>query len=61
LLVEVPTTHHSTAFLLLGDSFGWMSLAMLSYIVGRYLVRSREVRRAVATTPGRHLGDSRLP
>jgi apolipoprotein N-acyltransferase len=61
LLVEVPTTHHSTAFLLLGDWFGWMSLAMLSYIVGRYLVRSREVRRAVATTPGRHLGDSRLP
>jgi apolipoprotein N-acyltransferase len=44
LMTVAPTAHHTTVFLLLGDWFGWMSLAMLAYIVGRYLVRSTEVR-----------------
>ena len=38
LMAVAPTAHHSTVFLLLGDWFGWMSLALLAYIVGRLLV-----------------------
>jgi len=41
LMAVAPTAHHRTVFLLLGDWFGWVSLAMLAHVVGRYLVRSR--------------------
>jgi hypothetical protein len=43
-MTAAPTAHHSTVFLVLGDWFGWLSLAVLAYVVGRYLVRWREVR-----------------
>ncbi len=38
LLAEVPTVHDTTLYLLLGDWFAWLSLAMLSFTLVRLLL-----------------------
>jgi apolipoprotein N-acyltransferase len=43
LLAEVPTAHHKTLYLLLGDWFAWLSLAILCITIVRLLLLRRSI------------------
>lgn len=63
LVAEVPTGHETTLYLLLGDWFAWLSLAMLVFTLAR-LFTTRGARLTVAPRPSSEealVGASRGP
>jgi apolipoprotein N-acyltransferase len=44
LLAEVPTAHDGTLFLLLGDWFAWVAMALAAIVVARVWIVPRQVR-----------------
>jgi apolipoprotein N-acyltransferase len=48
LLARVPAGHSPTVFLLLGDWFGWIALALALWTLGRLVALPRASRRAEA-------------